>query len=308
MTAFPSLDTLLSLRSAPSSPDTSAYQPAGVVAPTLACLTVDEIGRNTEVLMLSMHQGPPYAISECTSATTCTRSAVTCYSITHAFAIAVDSDGHLRDVNPGDQWVIWNWFRRDRVEPHCVREELAVAVFDIEVGHFVGIQYRQCWLTSDITQNVPDPKNPGSFLNADELPSVPHLLRTLVVKSFRAVRSVLPSIIKAYLGYGALSGSTKGAGEQAQLGHKVPERRKIHGTVPQKVSLGTCTSFPVDDKGDIWGWGLNTMRQAGTGYASEDDSQVQLPTKVEGSSKKAFDGSMVIRSSRFLGANIIRRS
>ncbi|KAJ3893499.1 hypothetical protein GG344DRAFT_74960 [Lentinula edodes] len=162
MTTFPSLDTLLSLRSAPSPPDTvlkgtrrtiyfsyihpesplplrqpltfgissevahhprpwissfliaiqqSAYQPAGVVAPTLACLTVDEIGRNTEVLMLSMHQGPPYAISECTSATTCTRSAATCYSITHAFAIAVDSDGHLRDVNPGDQWVIWNWFR-----------------------------------------------------------------------------------------------------------------------------------------------------------------------------------------------------
>ncbi|KAH7877337.1 uncharacterized protein C8R40DRAFT_70379 [Lentinula edodes] len=89
----------------------SAYQPAGVIAPTLACLAVDEVGRNTEIIMLSMHQGPPYAISQCNNASTCTRTTETCYSITHAFGIAIDSEGHLRDVDAGDQWVLWNWFR-----------------------------------------------------------------------------------------------------------------------------------------------------------------------------------------------------
>ncbi|KAJ4464552.1 hypothetical protein C8J55DRAFT_566832 [Lentinula edodes] len=89
----------------------SAYQPAGAIAPMLACLAVDEVGRNTEIIMLSMHQGPPYAISLCNNASTCTRSTDTCYSITHAFGIAIDSEGHLRDVDVGHQWVLWNWFR-----------------------------------------------------------------------------------------------------------------------------------------------------------------------------------------------------
>ncbi|KAJ4482999.1 hypothetical protein C8J55DRAFT_559823 [Lentinula edodes] len=159
MAAFPSLDALSTLRSAPSLPDTvnrrtvyfyyvhpdfpfplrqplsfelspevahhprpwissfliaiqqSAYQPAGAVAPTLACLAVDEVGRNTEIIMLSMHQGPPYAITQCNTSSTCTRTTDTCYSTTHAFGIAIDSEGHLRDVDVGDQWVVWNWFR-----------------------------------------------------------------------------------------------------------------------------------------------------------------------------------------------------
>ncbi|KAJ3926827.1 MAG: hypothetical protein NXY57DRAFT_1042930 [Lentinula lateritia] len=89
----------------------SAYQPAGAVAPTLACLAVDEVGRNTEIIMLLMHQGPPYAITQCNIASTCTRTTDTCYSTTHAFGIAIDSQGHLRDVDVGDQWVVWNWFR-----------------------------------------------------------------------------------------------------------------------------------------------------------------------------------------------------
>ncbi|KAJ3926468.1 MAG: hypothetical protein NXY57DRAFT_966503 [Lentinula lateritia] len=159
MAAFPSLDTLSTLRNVPTLPDTdnrrtihffyvhpnspfplrqpltfaispqvvhhprpwissfliaiqeSAYQPAGVIAPTLACLTVDEIGRQMEVIMRSMHQGPPYAIHQCSDSSTCTRSTATCYSTTHAFGIAVNSEGHLCDVEVGDQWVIWNWFR-----------------------------------------------------------------------------------------------------------------------------------------------------------------------------------------------------
>ncbi|THG96280.1 hypothetical protein EW026_g5529 [Hermanssonia centrifuga] len=55
---------------------------------------------------------------------------------------------------------------------------------------------------------------------------------------------------------------TWGAGEQGQLGRKVLERRKIHGTTPEKIVLGgrshkavvigagNYTSFAVDEKGD----------------------------------------------------------
>lgn len=98
---------------------------------------------------------------------------------------------------------------------------------------------------------------------------------------------------------------TWGAGEQAQLGRKVLERRKIHGTVPEKVTLGNRArkavavgagsyhSFAVDDKGDVWGWGLNSMGQTGTGYTSSDDSLVQLPQKVLGLSNEALNGDVV---------------
>ncbi|KAF9006522.1 regulator of chromosome condensation 1/beta-lactamase-inhibitor protein II [Cyathus striatus] len=99
---------------------------------------------------------------------------------------------------------------------------------------------------------------------------------------------------------------TWGAGEQAQLGRKVLERRKIHGTVPEKVTLGNRSrkavvvgagsmhSFAVDDKGDVWGWGLNSMGQTGTGYSSDDDSVVQLPQKVLKISKEELGGDFVV--------------
>ncbi|KAJ3862914.1 regulator of chromosome condensation 1/beta-lactamase-inhibitor protein II [Lentinula novae-zelandiae] len=232
-----------------------------------------------------------------------------------------------------------------------------------------------CGLNDDaalgrITQNLPDPKNPGEFLDVDELTSVPHPLQTLVDQGFRAVKiatgdSICAAVndkgeLRVWGSFRVNEGSlgfanglkhqfipvpilhnslthrpgdvekvsditagvnhllvltthgniyTWGAGEQAQLGRKVLERRKIHGTVPEKVSLGTRTrkakvigagsfhSFAVDDKGDVWGWGLNTMGQAGTGYATEDDSQVQLPTKVEGLTKEALDGDEVVQIS-----------
>jgi len=98
-----------------------------------------------------------------------------------------------------------------------------------------------------------------------------------------------------------------GAGEQGQLGRKVLERRKIHGTVPEKVTLGTRTrkavliaagsyhSFAVDDKGDVWGWGLNTMGQTGTGHDSTEDDVVQSPTKVVGLSKAELEGDSVVQ-------------
>ncbi len=100
---------------------------------------------------------------------------------------------------------------------------------------------------------------------------------------------------------------TWGAGEQAQLGRKVLERRKIHGTVPEKVTLatrgrkgkvigaGVYHSFAVDDDGDVWGWGLNTMGQLGTGYETEDDAQVQLPKKVRRLSAQDLGGATVVQ-------------
>ncbi|KAF8640064.1 hypothetical protein AX17_001305 [Amanita inopinata Kibby_2008] len=94
---------------------------------------------------------------------------------------------------------------------------------------------------------------------------------------------------------------TWGAGEQAQLGRKVLERRKIHGTIPEKVTLGhrgrkavvvgagAFHSFAVDDDGNVWGWGLNSMGQTGTGYSSPEDAVVQLPKKVKHLDKEELD-------------------
>ena len=39
-----------------------------------------------------------------------------------------------------------------------------------------------------ITKDVPDPNNPGSFLDIDDLTSVPHPIQTLLDENFRAVR------------------------------------------------------------------------------------------------------------------------
>lgn len=95
-----------------------------------------------------------------------------------------------------------------------------------------------------------------------------------------------------------------GAGEQGQLGRKVIERRKIHGTAPEKITLGTRSrkavaigagnyhSFAVDDKGDVWGWGLNSMGQTGTGITA--NTEVHLPTKVIGLSKEDLSGETVV--------------
>lgn len=101
---------------------------------------------------------------------------------------------------------------------------------------------------------------------------------------------------------------TWGAGEQGQLGRKVLERRKIHGTTPEKVVLGTRSrkavvvgagnyhSFAVDDHGEVWGWGLDTMGQTGTGAMNSkiDSSEVQLPKRVVGLSKEELGGEETV--------------
>lgn len=215
-----------------------------------------------------------------------------------------------------------------------------------------------------ITHNVPDPEKPDSFLDVDELTSVPHPLKSLVDENFRAVQVASGDSICAALSQdgdlrvwgsfrvneGSLGfsnglkhqftpvpilelahkpGDTEkvtaiaagsnhllvltthgniyawGAGEQAQLGRKVLERRKIHGTVPEKITLGNRSrkavkigagsfhSFAVDEKGDVWGWGLNSMGQTGTGYESSDDAVVQLPQKVKRLSAEELGGDTV---------------
>jgi regulator of chromosome condensation len=99
---------------------------------------------------------------------------------------------------------------------------------------------------------------------------------------------------------------TWGVGEKSQLGRKIIERRKMHGTVPEKITLGSRSrkavvvgaghyhSFAVDDSGDVWGWGLNSMGQTGTGYTFPSDSEVFLPKKVIGLSKEELGGETVV--------------
>lgn len=100
---------------------------------------------------------------------------------------------------------------------------------------------------------------------------------------------------------------TLGAGEQGQLGRKVLERRKIHGTVPEKIVLGSrshkavvvgagsYSSYAVDEQGTVWAWGLNNMGQTGTGFAHASvDGEVQLPKKVLGLSKAELGGGATV--------------
>lgn len=99
-----------------------------------------------------------------------------------------------------------------------------------------------------------------------------------------------------------------GAGEEGQLGRRVLERRKIHGTMPEKVVLGVRQrkavvigagnnhSFAVDENGDTWAWGLNSQGQTGTGLDDPNtDSEVHSPKKVIGLSKAELNGARVVQ-------------
>jgi len=98
-----------------------------------------------------------------------------------------------------------------------------------------------------------------------------------------------------------------GAGEQGQLGRKILERRKIHGTVPEKIILGSrhnravlvgagnYHSFAVDEEGDVWGWGLNTMGQTGTGVAEPKSmsDEVRSPRTIKSLCKRTLGEEVV---------------
>jgi regulator of chromosome condensation len=98
-----------------------------------------------------------------------------------------------------------------------------------------------------------------------------------------------------------------GAGEEGQLGRRVLERRKIHGTNPEKVVLGTRSrkavvvgagnnhSFAVDEAGDTWAWGLNSKGQTGTGVVDlKTDGEVHSPARVQNLMKNNLGGATVV--------------
>ncbi|KIY49434.1 RCC1/BLIP-II protein [Fistulina hepatica ATCC 64428] len=214
------------------------------------------------------------------------------------------------------------------------------------------------------TTDIPDPDNPGSFLDIDDLTSYPHPLQSLVDEDFRAVQVVAGDSINAAISAegelrvwgsfrakeGSLGFSTSqeyqfkptpvnldlihksgdyekissiacggnhimaltthghiftwGTGEQGQLGRKVFDSHKLDGTTPRKIVLGTRRrkatvvgagsfhSLAVDEAGEVWGWGLNTMGQLGNGTVTEI---VEMPERVPALSKHALGGHTIVK-------------
>jgi regulator of chromosome condensation len=60
------------------------------------------------------------------------------------------------------------------------------------------------------------------------------------------------------------------------------------------IGSGNYHSFAVDDEGVVWGWGLNSMGQTGTGYTHPADSEVFLPKRVAGLSQAELAGERVV--------------
>lgn len=231
-----------------------------------------------------------------------------------------------------------------------------------------------------VTKDVPDPDNPGSFIDIDTVTSYPYPLQSLVDENFRAVRIAAGDSVSAAIssdgelrvwgsfrvsvyflslesqiihepqaneGSLGFSSDTRheflpvpilhlahkpgdfekavsvvagnnhllvltthgnvyawGAGEHGQLGRKILDRRKIHGTVPEKITLGSRSnralvigagnycSFAVDESGEVWGWGLNSMGQTGLNVSDEIH---QSPKRIEPLSKVALKGDSVIQ-------------
>ncbi|EKD16056.1 uncharacterized protein L3040_003496 [Drepanopeziza brunnea f. sp. 'multigermtubi'] len=86
---------------------------------------------------------------------------------------------------------------------------------------------------------------------------------------------------------------TWGAGEQSQLARRVVARTAAGALVPREFGLGRkkivqvgCGdyhSFAVDDKGDVYSWGLNSFGQTGISKDEEeqDSNSIATPTKVD---------------------------
>ncbi|KAF8335878.1 regulator of chromosome condensation 1/beta-lactamase-inhibitor protein II [Cantharellus anzutake] len=76
-----------------------------------------------------------------------------------------------------------------------------------------------------------------------------------------------------------------GNGQQSQLGRKIIERRKINGLAPERLSLrkiafvgsGSYHSFAVDREGNVYAWGLNSMKQTGVSQKDGGSDQI-IPT------------------------------
>jgi regulator of chromosome condensation len=98
-----------------------------------------------------------------------------------------------------------------------------------------------------------------------------------------------------------------GAGEIGQLGRRGTERRKIEGTLPERVLLGSRTrravsigagnncSYAVDTDGRTWGWGQNDVGQSGTGLTAAGEHAVREPRPVIGLNKEELGGATVVK-------------
>lgn len=102
---------------------------------------------------------------------------------------------------------------------------------------------------------------------------------------------------------------TWGVGERGQLGRKVLERHKIHGTAPERIIIGaratkalyvgagSYTSFAVDQDANLWGWGANDCGQTGTGFVNgSTDKEIHVPKQVIGLTQSELgEGNYVIK-------------
>lgn len=93
-----------------------------------------------------------------------------------------------------------------------------------------------------------------------------------------------------------------GNGQQSQLGRRIIERRKINGLTPEKLAVkhivlvgsGAYHSFAVDKKGQVFGWGLNSMGQTG---AENNDDIIPVPAKVDALDPRKHGGARVVQIS-----------
>ncbi|RSL83387.1 hypothetical protein CEP52_016730 [Fusarium oligoseptatum] len=82
-----------------------------------------------------------------------------------------------------------------------------------------------------------------------------------------------------------------GCGQQNQLGRRIIERNKMSSLIPQgvglprgkivKIACGSYHSFAIDNKGRVYGWGLNNFGEIGIeSNAGEDDAVILRPAKL----------------------------
>lgn len=91
-----------------------------------------------------------------------------------------------------------------------------------------------------------------------------------------------------------------GAGQQGQLGRRLPERRKLNGTKPERLALrkiviigaGSYHSLAVNQDGHVFGWGLNSMGQLGLG---DQRDIAWAPTEIKALSVDTLRGARVVQ-------------
>lgn len=99
---------------------------------------------------------------------------------------------------------------------------------------------------------------------------------------------------------------TWGAGQTAQLGRRIIERRKENGLSPERLSLrnivligcGSYHSFAVNSKGIVYAWGLNSLKQ--TGVSPErggDDDIIWHPTEIDALHPTKLNGRKIVQIS-----------